>query len=131
MVTEASESTRREYAARMNQVVDPSKATWPIHWTLSNWQPLPASVPSTSTASFAPGWERRYKPLSTDCVLNARLSYWSSIGPEHFRHRAGMRFLKFQRICPCLQGGLRGIRRRMAKAQDLSSEPQSVGSGRS
>jgi hypothetical protein len=70
---EASESTRREYAARMNRVVDHIQTHLDVPLDLEQLA-LRASAPSTSIASSMHGWTKRCRPLSIVCSNNKNKS---------------------------------------------------------
>jgi len=131
MAAEPSESTRREYAAGMNRVVDYIEehltdtldlerlaavacfSPFHFHRLFRAWIGGDAAGVCSPAASGARGSVIRLPSLQ-----------------EHFRYRTGLRILQFRRIRARLQRGIRRFRERVEKAQDLSIESQAVGSGR-
>lgn len=59
----------REYAARMNRVVDHIHLNEPLE--LERVAAIACCSPFTSIAFFRPGWGRRFRYSSIGCVWNA------------------------------------------------------------
>jgi transcriptional regulator GlxA family with amidase domain len=79
MVAETSESTRREYAARMNRVVDHIQDHLADPLDLGRLAAIACFSPFHFHRLFRASMGRRYRCSSTGCVWSVRLSYWSSI----------------------------------------------------